>query len=68
MKNLDTLVNVLGVGYGMLLILAVFVRSKVTETMRVDALFMKQASEQTRPLNLVVGLLVAGYGIYSLAG
>lgn len=60
--------NALGVGYGILLILAVFVRSKVTETMRVDALFMKQASEQTRPLNLVVGLLVAGYGIYSLAG
>jgi hypothetical protein len=67
-KNLDTFVNALGVAYGILLIMTVFVRSKVTETMRVDALFMKQPSEQTRPLNLVVGLLVAGYGIYSLAG
>lgn len=68
MNNLDVFVNALGVAYGILLILTVFVRSKVTETMRVDALFMKQASEQTRPVNLVVGLLVAGYGIYSLAG
>ncbi|MBI5659516.1 MAG: hypothetical protein HZC43_08215 [Nitrosomonadales bacterium] len=67
MKNLDTIVNTVGVAYGLLLILAAFTRSGVTEALRVDALFMK-ASEQTRPLNLVVGLLVAGYGIYSLSG
>ncbi|MDP2783636.1 MAG: hypothetical protein Q8O38_03430 [Sulfurimicrobium sp.] len=67
-KNLDTIVNVIGIAYGLLLVVAFFVRSKLTESMRVDALFIKQATEQTRPLNLVVGLLVAGYGIYSLAG
>lgn len=66
MKNIDTVVNALGVAYGLLLILAVFVRTPVTESLRVDALFMKQASEQTRPLNLIVGVLVAGYAIYSL--
>lgn len=65
-KNLDTLVNTVGIAYGLLLILAVFVRTSVTESLRVDALFMKQASEQTRPLNLIVGVLVAGYAIYSL--
>jgi F0F1-type ATP synthase membrane subunit c/vacuolar-type H+-ATPase subunit K len=65
-ENPDTIVNVIGIAYGIVLILAAFVRSRITEAMRVDALFMKQASEQTRPLNLIFGILVAGYGIYSL--
>ena len=34
--------------------------------MRIDALFIPQYSDNTRPLNLVVGALFAGYGIYSL--
>ena len=67
MKNLDTIVNAIGIAYGILLVLSVFVRNRVTESMRIDALFMKQPTENTRPLNLVVGLLVAGYGIYSLS-
>ena len=66
-KNLDTIVNAIGIAYGILLVLSVFVRNRVTESMRIDALFMKQPTENTRPLNLVVGLLVAGYGIYSLS-
>jgi hypothetical protein len=65
-KNLDTIVNVVGIIYGITLILATFVRNKVTESLRIDALFIPQATDDTRPLNLVVGLLVAGYGIYSL--
>jgi hypothetical protein len=64
---MNVLVNVLGVAYGLLLVASTFIRSRVTEAMRVDALFMK-ATEQTRPLNLVVGLLVVGYAVYSLAG
>lgn len=67
LKNLDTIVNAIGIAYGILLVLSVFVRNRVTESMRIDALFMKQSTENTRPLNLVVGLLVAGYGIYSLS-
>ena len=66
-KNLDTIVNAIGIAYGILLVLSVFVRNRVTESMRIDALFMTQSTENTRPLNLVVGLLVAGYGIYSLS-
>lgn len=68
MNNPDTLINVMGIAYGLVLILATFVRSRITEAMRVDALFLRQASEQTRPMNLVLGILVAGYGIYSLIG
>jgi len=63
---LDTLINSIGIIYGLLLILTVFVRSRFTESLRVDALFIPHFSESTRPLNLLVGLLVAGYGAYSL--
>lgn len=66
MKNLDTIVTIIGIIYGVLLVLATFIRTKVTEAFRIDALFMLQPSETTRPLNLVIGILVAGYSIYSL--
>ena len=66
MKNLDVYVNVLGLAYGLMLVMTMFVRTSITEAMRVDALFMSNPSEGSRPLNLVVGLLVAGYAIYSL--
>jgi hypothetical protein len=65
-KNFDVLVNAIGVGYGLVLILTAFVRSRVTEALRIDALFIKQYTENTRPLNLVAGFLIAGYGLYSL--
>ena len=63
---MDTIVNILGVIYGLILILAAFVHNKALEPMRLDALVMAQPTESTRPVNLVVGLLVAGYAIYSL--
>lgn len=63
---MDTIVNVLGIIYGLVLILAAFVHNKAVESMRVDALFTPRPTENTRPVNLVVGLLVAGYAIYSL--
>ena len=66
MKNLDTIVTVIGIIYGVFLILTFFVRSKITEAMRIDALFMPKPSEATRPINIVVGILIAGYSIYSL--
>lgn len=66
MNSPDALVNVLGCLYGLLLISATFVRSRLTEAMRIDALFIPQFSEKTRPLNLLVGLMVAGYAAYSL--
>jgi hypothetical protein len=66
MNNPDTLVNAIGVLYGAILILATFVRSRFTEAMRIDALFIKECTERTRPMNLLAGLLIAGYAIYSL--
>lgn len=66
MNNLDTIVNAVGITYGLILILATFVRAKFTEAMRIDALVMPQPTESTRPVNLIAGLLIAGYGAYSL--
>lgn len=66
MKNLDTIITVIGISYGVLLILTAFVRTKFTEAFRIDALFIPNPSETTRLLNLVAGILVAGYSIYSL--
>jgi hypothetical protein len=65
---MDTVVNAGAVAYGIALVLCAFVRTPVTEALRVDALFIPQASEKTRPLNLVLGLLIAGYGAWSLWG
>jgi len=66
MENLDTIVTVIGIIYGVLLVLAAFIRTKLTEAFRIDALFMPKPSEATRPLNLAVGILFTGYSIYSL--
>jgi hypothetical protein len=65
MKNLDTFVTLGGIVYGLVLILGTFVRSKATESLRVDALLIRQPTDSTRPLNLIIGILVAGYGVYS---
>ena len=65
MNNLDIIVNAMGISYGIILILAALVRAPVIEAMRIDALFIPQPTESTRPINLIAGLLFAGYGIYS---
>lgn len=66
MVNLDTIVTAIGIIYGGMLILAAFYRSRITEAFRIDALLLSKPSESTRPLNLVAGLLAAGYSIYLL--
>lgn len=66
MQNLNTVVTVVGIIYGFVLIMIVFVRIKFLEAMRIDALVIPQPTESTRPVNLVAGLLFAGYGIYTL--
>ncbi|MBL8331117.1 MAG: hypothetical protein JNJ71_19930 [Rubrivivax sp.] len=63
---MDTLVNAGAIAYGLALVAATFVRVPLTEALRIDALFIPQASDKTRPLNLVLGLAIAGYGAWSL--
>lgn len=66
MNSPDLLINLLGCVYGALLVSAMFMRTRLTEAMRIDALFIPQYSEKTRPLNLLAGMLVAGYAMHSL--
>jgi hypothetical protein len=66
MNHPDLLINLLGCLYGLLLVSAVFTRTRFTEAMRIDALFIPRYSEKTRPLNLLAGLLVAGYAAHAL--
>lgn len=63
---MDTIVNAGAVFYGLVLILSTFIRHPLTEAMRIDTLFLGHANEKTRIANLIVGLLVAGYGVWSL--
>ena len=65
---MDAIVNAGAIVYGALLVLGMFVRTPVTEALRIDALFIPQASDKTRPLNLVLGLAIALYGAWSLWG
>lgn len=65
---MDTLVHFGAIAYGAVLVGASFLRTPVTEALRIDSLFIPQASDKTRPLNLVLGLAIAGYGAWSLWG
>lgn len=66
MISLNLLINVCGLLYGIGLIATAFIRTPLTEAMRIDALFIREYTEQTRPLNLVAGMLVAGYAAWTL--
>ncbi|MBH9552066.1 hypothetical protein [Inhella gelatinilytica] len=63
---MTSLVHIGAVVYGLLLVAAVFVRTPLTEALRIDSLFIPDAGEKSRPLNLILGLLIAGYGAWSL--
>ena len=65
---MDIAVNAGAVAYGLLLVVGTFIRTPLTEALRVDTLFIPQAGEKTRLLNLLLGLLIAGYGAWSLWG
>jgi len=65
---MDTIVNAGAIAYGLALVASSFMRTPLTEALRVDALFIPGAGESTRPLNLVFGLLIAAYGAWSLWG
>jgi len=63
---LNLIVTAGGIVYGVVLVSAVFLRNGFTEALRIDALFMPNPTESTRPLNLVIGLALIAYNGYSL--
>jgi len=63
---LDLAVTVGGVVYGTVLVCVMFLRNRVTEALRIDALMLPKTTDATRVLNLVIGLLLIGYNGYAL--
>ncbi len=66
MVSLDLTVTLLGIAYGFMLIAGFFIRNRFTEIFRLDKLFMANPSSATSGVNLVAGIVIAGYNIYSL--
>lgn len=64
--TLDTALKIGGAAYGAALMASAFVSNRVTETLRLDRFIFPRPSEKTRRINLVFGLIAAGYYVYSL--
>ncbi len=63
---MDLIVTLLGIFYGAALIFTTFVSNKITEALRIDTLLLPKANPNTRILNLIAGVLILGYCVYSL--
>ncbi|MBI5238113.1 MAG: hypothetical protein HY887_06790 [Deltaproteobacteria bacterium] len=66
MGSLDLALTLLGIAYGFILIAGFFIRNRFTEIFRLDKLFMANPSFATSGVNLIAGIAIAGYNIYSL--
>lgn len=65
MGTLDVVLTVIGLVYGAFLIICTFVSNRLTEALRIDALFMPKPTPATRFLNLAAGLAAIGYYGYT---
>ncbi len=65
-STLNILLMLVGIGYGVVLIVSTFVSNKVTEMFRIDTFLPMRPTENTRKLNLLFGLFVIGSCVYSL--
>ena len=66
MGSLDMALTIGGIAYGLLLIAATFINNKILESFRLDVIFMKNPSQSTRGVNLVAGLALIGYNVYTM--
>lgn len=66
MGSLDFELTVAGIAYGVLLIVATFVNNRIIESFRLDVIFMRNPTPSTRSVNLVAGLAIIGYNLYTL--
>jgi len=65
-KPLQILLMIVGIGYGVILIQAAFINSKLAEMFRIDTFFTPHPTKNTRKLNLIFGVFVVGSSLYSL--
>lgn len=66
MGSFDFQLTIAGIAYGVLLIVATFVNNRVIEAFRLDVIFMRNPTPATRNINLVAGLAIIGYNVYTM--
>ncbi len=66
MSALTITLNIITLVYGVVLIFAAFKSNRITETFRLDTFFTPRPSQETRMINLSVGLFAIGYTIYTM--
>jgi hypothetical protein len=62
----ELIVTLGGIAYGTVLVSVVFLRHRVTEALRIDALMLPRMSDATRMINPVIGILLIAYNAHSL--
>lgn len=65
-STMDVILMILGVGYGIILILSAFMSNRITESFRLDTFFIPRPTLLTKKMNLFFGLIVIAISIYSL--
>ncbi len=66
MVSNDLILTLAGIAYGILLIAATFINNRIIGAFRLDTMFMKTPPASARGINLVVGLLIIGYNVYTM--
>ena len=66
MSSLNMTLNIITLVYGVILIFVAFKSNKITESFRLDTLFIPRPTQTTRMINLPAGLLAIGYTVYTM--
>lgn len=66
MGSQELVLTLAGIAYGVVLIAATFINNKVLGAFRLDTMFMRNPPAAAKGVNLVVGLAIIGYNIYTL--
>ena len=64
-STMDSILTIVGIGYGILVFLSAFISSKFTDAFRVDLFFTRKPTPATKKLNIFFGLLILGSSVYS---
>lgn len=66
MGSQELILTYAGIAYGVLLIASTFINNRVIAAFRLDLMFMRNPPPAAKGINLVVGLLIIGYNVYTM--
>ncbi|MBI5599780.1 MAG: hypothetical protein HY890_08620 [Deltaproteobacteria bacterium] len=64
--TIDTFVTLIGVAYGVVLILSSFMQNRIVAAFRIDTFLMSKPTPATAKINIPFGLFILIYSVYSL--